>query len=54
MGNQYYIWNEKCPHCGENIFEFVYEDHCINVTICEYCNKEIKVDLKAIYSKMED
>lgn len=52
MGNQYYIWNKKCPYCGKNISEFVYEDYCINVTQCEHCNKKIKVDIKPIFSKI--
>ena len=53
MGNQYYIWNKKCPYCSKIVFESVYEDYAINITLCEHCKKEIRVDIKSIFSKTQ-
>jgi hypothetical protein len=63
MGSHWYLYGEKCPHCGEEIDEIIHAennyDHngqwqSFGTHKCEHCNQNFVTRIVIIVEKSSD
>lgn len=60
MGSYYYLYNKKCPHCGEENDEIIFaansydkdgNDRGFDTDRCDKCGETIRIDMEFVLSK---
>lgn len=60
MGSYYYLYDKKCPYCGQKLNEVIYFDNAcdkngheqgFDTGKCEHCGKEFRIDMDFVLGK---